>query len=138
MAISSPYPAQRGFFHVSESDTLALLAQRIPAAASPRKNLRKTSDAYPLHSRESARKEAGDNARIKPLPEGAVYTAGTCCANNFSLFYSLQILFWLFMFFLLSYSGIISLRKGVFICKTVMLLFQLQPKSYLRNSLKYI
>ena len=49
MAISSPYPAQRGFFHVSESDTLLLLAQRIPAAASPRKKTyEKTSDAYPL------------------------------------------------------------------------------------------
>ena len=66
MAISSPYPAQRGFFHVSESDTLLLLAQRIPAAALS-KEVEKNDNAYPLHSRESARKEAGDNARIKPL-----------------------------------------------------------------------
>ena len=72
MAISSPYPAQRGFFHVSESDTLLLLAQRIPAAALS-KEVEKMTMLIPSHH----------------LKEGAVYTAGTCCANNFSsLLYS--------------------------------------------------
>ena len=73
MAISSPYPAQRGFFHVSESDTLLLLAQRMPAAALSRKNFtKKLTMLIPSHH----------------LKEGAVYTAGTCCANIFSLLYS--------------------------------------------------
>ena len=71
MAISSPYPAQRGFFHVSESYTLLLLAQRIPAAALS-KEVEKMTTLIPSHH----------------LKEGAVYTAGTCCANIFSLLYS--------------------------------------------------
>ncbi len=41
----------------------------------PEKIYEKTNNAYPLHR----------------LGEGAVYTAGTCCANNFSsLLYSSQ------------------------------------------------
>ena len=41
----------------------------------PKKFYEKTNNAYPLHR----------------LGEGAVYTAGTCCANNFSsLLYSSQ------------------------------------------------
>lgn len=41
----------------------------------PEKIYEKTNNAYPLHR----------------LGEGAVYTAGTCCANNFpSLLYSLK------------------------------------------------
>ena len=59
---------------MSESDTLALLAQRIPAAALS-KEVEKMTMLIPSHH----------------LKEGAVYTAGTCCANNFSsLLYSSQ------------------------------------------------